>query len=108
MAGGSNILWIIPDGSIVKKGREIVRLNSATIEDLVNAQKILYERAQATRIEAEKIYSAAKISVQEYLEGTYVKELQAAEAAIVIAQENLRQRRRIRCNTPNAWPAKAT
>jgi HlyD family secretion protein len=90
VAGGSNILWIIPDGSIVKKGQEIVRLNSATIEDLVNAQRILFERAQATRIEAEKIYSAAKISVQEYLEGTYVKELQAAEAAIVIAQENLR------------------
>ena len=90
VAGGSNILWIIPDGSLVKKGQEIVRLNSATIEDLVNAQKILYERAQATRIEAEKLYSAAKISVQEYLEGTYVKELQAAEAAIVIAQENLR------------------
>ncbi len=90
VAGGSNILWIIPDGSIAKKGQEIVRLNSATIEDLVNAQKILYERAQATRIEAEKLYSAAKISVQEYLEGTYVKELQAAEAAIVIAQENLR------------------
>jgi HlyD family secretion protein len=90
VAGGSNILWIIPDGSIAKKGQEIVRLNSATIEDLVNAQKILYERAQATRIEAEKLYSAARISVQEYVEGTYVKELQAAEAAIVIAQENLR------------------
>jgi HlyD family secretion protein len=90
VAGGSNILWIIPDGSIAKKGQEIVRLNSATIEDLVNAQKILFERAQATRIEAEKLYSAAKISVQEYLEGTYVKEMQAAEAAIVIAQENLR------------------
>lgn len=90
VAGGSSILWIIPDGSYVKKGDEIVRLNSAPIEDLVNQQKILYEKAQATRIEAEKLYSAAKIAVQEYLEGTYVKELQLIDASITIALENLR------------------
>src|SRR5262245_45287190 len=46
--GGSTILWIVPDGSTVKKGEEIVRLDAATIEDQVNAQKILYEKAQAT------------------------------------------------------------
>jgi RND family efflux transporter MFP subunit len=90
VAGGSNILWIIPDGSVVKKGDEIVRLNSATIEDQVNLQKITYEKAQALRIQAEKEYSTAKISVQEYLEGTYVKELQTIEANITIANENLR------------------
>ncbi|HEY5315130.1 MAG TPA: HlyD family efflux transporter periplasmic adaptor subunit [Pirellulales bacterium] len=90
VAGGSSILWIIPDGSVVKQGDELVRLNSATIEDQVNQQKILYEKAQATRIDAEKMYSAAKLAVQEYIEGTYIKELQTVEGTITIALEGLR------------------
>jgi RND family efflux transporter MFP subunit len=90
VAGGSTILWIIPDGSVVKRGDELVRLNSASIEDLVNQQKILYEKAQATRIDAEKMFSAAKLAVQEYIEGTYIKELQTIEGSITIALEGLR------------------
>lgn len=88
--GGSTILWIIPDGTEVKKGDEIVRLDDSTIEDQVNAQKIIYEKVQATRIQAEKTFSSAEIAVQEYLEGTYVKELQLVDAQITIALENLR------------------
>jgi HlyD family secretion protein len=88
--GGSTILWIIPDGTEVQKGAEIVRLDASTIEDQVNAQKIVYEKVQATRIQAEKTFSSAELAVQEYLEGTYVKELQLVEAQITIALENLR------------------
>jgi HlyD family secretion protein len=90
VAGGSVILWIIADGTMVKKDDELVRLDSSTIEDQVNTQKIVFERAQAARIQAEKEYSAAKIAVQEYIEGTYLKELQLIEAQITIAMENLR------------------
>jgi multidrug resistance efflux pump len=87
--GGSTILWIVPDGSTVKKGDEIVRLDAATIEDQVNTQKIAYEKAQAARIQAEKEHSAAKIAVQEYSEGTYLKELKTLQAAVTVAQENM-------------------
>lgn len=90
VAGGSSILWIVPDGTVVKKGEELVRLDSAAIEDLVNQQKITYEKAVALRVTAEKEYSAAKIAVQEYLEGTFPKDLQLADAQITIALENLR------------------
>src|SRR5262249_29539821 len=40
--------------------------------------------------QAEKTFSSAEIAVQEYLEETYVKELQLVEAQITIAMENLR------------------
>ncbi|HEX4129683.1 MAG TPA: efflux RND transporter periplasmic adaptor subunit [Pirellulales bacterium] len=90
VAGGSTILWIVPDGTVVEKGDIIVKLDSATIEDLINAQRIVFERAVAVRIQAEKEYSAAKIAVQEYIEGTFVKELQTCAAQITIAMENLR------------------
>ncbi|HEX4146011.1 MAG TPA: HlyD family efflux transporter periplasmic adaptor subunit [Pirellulales bacterium] len=90
VAGGSTILWIVPDGTQVNEGDELVRLDSALIAEQVDLQKIAYEKAQALKIEAEKTASAAKIAVQEYSEGTYLQAVQSAEVAITVAQENLR------------------
>ena len=90
VAGGSKILWITPDGTQARQGDELVRLDSSTIEDQANAQKIVFEKAQAAKIQSEKEHSAARIAVQEYEEGTYLKEMQTLEANIKVAMENLR------------------
>lgn len=87
---GSQILWIIPQGTEVKTGDLLVRFNSATIEEEITQQTIIYERANADMIRAETEFAVAGIAVKEYEEGTFVKELQIAEANIKIAQENLR------------------
>ena len=39
VAGGSTILWIVPDGTIIEKGDILVKLDSSTIEDLINSQR---------------------------------------------------------------------
>ena len=91
--GGSTILWIIKDGTQVKKGEELVRLDSSVIEDQVNAQKILFEKAKAAMIDAEKLYESAKIAVQEYKEGVYLQSLQDLEAKAFVAKENLESAR---------------
>lgn len=90
VAGGSTILWIVKDGKLVEKGEELARLDSSQLEDQINQQKINYEKARANLVQAEKDYNVAKIAVQEYLEGTYRKELQELEKQITIAMENLR------------------
>ncbi len=90
VAGGSAILWIVEDGQQVKKGEKLVELDSSALEEQVNQQKIVYEKARAVMIQAEKDFAAAKIAVQEYLEGTFVKALLDAESNITIASENLR------------------
>jgi HlyD family secretion protein len=90
VAGGGMILWIIPDGTEVQQGDELVRLDESTITDQLNAQKILFEKALAAKIQADEDYAAAVISVREYKEGTYNIELQNFEAQITIAMENLR------------------
>ncbi|MEX2288587.1 MAG: HlyD family efflux transporter periplasmic adaptor subunit [Planctomycetaceae bacterium] len=90
VAGGSTILWIIEDGKLVKKGDEIVRLDRSTIEDQLNAQKIVYNKARAAMIQAKEDFEAAEIGVREYAEGMYKKELQILESQITIAMENLR------------------
>ncbi|MGE0759521.1 MAG: HlyD family efflux transporter periplasmic adaptor subunit [Pirellulaceae bacterium] len=90
VAGGSSILWIVPDGKEVKQGEKLVELDAALLDDQINQQKITVEKARSTMVQAEKDYSVAQISVKEYLEGTYLKDLQTMEAQITISMENLR------------------
>lgn len=88
--GGSNILWIIEEGKVVTKGTELVKLDASLIEEQLRTQRIAYERARSTLIQAEEDLAVKTIAVKEYLEGTYLQALQTAEANIVIANENLR------------------
>ena len=90
VAGGSNILWIVNDGSQVAKGDKLIELDSSLLEEQINQQRITCEKARATKIQAEKDFAAATINVSEYLEGTFVKTLQELENQITIALENLR------------------
>ncbi len=88
--GGSTILWIVPDGTEVTEGEKIIELDSATIDEQLEAQKGVYEKALAAKIKATEDAGAAEIAVREYAEGTYVKDLQLAEANITLAMEDLR------------------
>ena len=88
--GGSQILSIVPEGTTVKEGDELVRLDASAIEDQINQQTIAYERANSTFIQAEEEFAVAGIAVREYVEGTVKQELQVIEANIVIAKENLK------------------
>ena len=90
VAGGSTILWIVEDGKIVEEGEEIIRLDTATIDDKLNSQIIVYEKAVATEIQAQEDLEATKISVREYEEGTFIELQKQSEAGIQIALENLR------------------
>ena len=90
VAGGTSILSIVDDGTQVKKGEKIVELDSAALEESINQQRITTEKARATKIQAEKDYAAAKLAVEEYLQGTFVQSVQDQDAKITIAEENLR------------------
>ena len=90
VAGGSSILWIIPDGTYVNEGQKVVELDASALEDQIIAQQNVLETAKASKIQAENDYSVAKISIKEYEEGTFKQELQAAETQETIALENLR------------------
>ena len=90
ITGGSAILSIVEDGDQVKKGDKLVELDASTIEEQINTQRITYEKARATTIQAEKDLAAAKIAVDEYLQGAFVQASLDAENKITIASENLR------------------
>lgn len=90
VAGGSTILWIIKDGTQVREGDELVRLDSSAIEEQITQQTIVVEKAQAARVQAEREFAAAEIAVREYEEGIFIQELNTLEANVVVALENLR------------------
>ncbi|HET6880808.1 MAG TPA: HlyD family efflux transporter periplasmic adaptor subunit [Pirellulales bacterium] len=87
--GPITILEIVPDGSHVKKGDLLVRLDSSSIEDSILTQEIAVAKAEAAKISSEKDFSAAKIAVDEYQQGTFRRELRQAEADIVVARQDL-------------------
>lgn len=87
--GGGTILWIVQDGSQVQAGDELVRLDTAVIENEYTLQNSVTEKARATKIQSEQNLTAAEIAVKEYKQGLYIQAVQTADAAIKIAEQNL-------------------
>jgi multidrug efflux pump subunit AcrA (membrane-fusion protein) len=85
----TTILWIVPDGRQVKKGDELVKLDSSSIEESIGQQEITLADANAAKIGAEEDWSAATIAVEEYKEGIYKQELKKLKADISQAQQDL-------------------
>ncbi len=57
----STILSIVPEGTLVKKGDLLVRLDSSALEDQLNQQKIVVANSEADVIQAEAALSALKL-----------------------------------------------
>jgi multidrug efflux pump subunit AcrA (membrane-fusion protein) len=87
--GPIRILELVPDGSPVKQGDTLAKLDSSTIEDDILAQEIVMAKAEAAKIKAEKDLSAAEIALEEYLEGTFVQELHKLEIDLTVARQNV-------------------
>jgi HlyD family secretion protein len=88
--GTNTVLWVIEAGTEVKPGDELVKLDTSTIEDNINQQKILYQRALATHTQAETDVAVAKIAITEYLEGAYPSQLKTLQKDLAIAESHLR------------------
>lgn len=88
--GSTSILWIIPDGTEVRAGDKLVQLDASTIENQITSQRITLAKARSAVTDAETAVRTAEISITEYLEGTFAKEMEKAEGNIKIAMQNLR------------------
>ncbi|HQU46138.1 MAG TPA: HlyD family efflux transporter periplasmic adaptor subunit, partial [Pirellulales bacterium] len=87
--GPITILEIVADGSHVKEGQQLVRLDSSSLEDAVLAQEIVKAKALAAKITSEKDFAAAKIAVDEYEQGTFPQEMEEYDADITVARQDL-------------------
>ncbi|MDH3718441.1 MAG: HlyD family efflux transporter periplasmic adaptor subunit [Planctomycetota bacterium] len=90
-AAGTTILEIVPEGTHVREGDFLVRLDSSSLELERNAQQIVVHSSEAAMIQARNAHDTAKIAKTEYLEGTLKQEELTIQGEIFVAQENLRR-----------------
>jgi len=117
--GRTTIVWLVPDGSMVKKGDLLVELDASTLKDRIIDQDIQVQRAEAAYISAKEnlavIENQAKSDIelaqlnlkfarqdlQQYIEGIYPKEVNELQARIRLAEEDLK-----RAEDVNDWSKK--
>jgi len=62
--GTSTVVWVIEEGTLVQEGEELVRLDSADLEEKLRTQEMAYKTAKAAFEKADKAYLIAKSNRQ--------------------------------------------
>jgi multidrug efflux pump subunit AcrA (membrane-fusion protein) len=88
---GTMILELIEEGTYVKPGDILCKLDSSSLEQEMVQQQIICNTSEAAVIQAQNNYDTAVIAKEEYLNGTYVENEQGIEGNIFVAEENLRR-----------------
>jgi HlyD family secretion protein len=88
---GTMILELIEEGTYVKPGDILCKLDSSSLEQEMVQQQIICNTSEAAVIQAQNNYDTAVIAKEEYLNGTYVENEQGIEGSIFVAEENLRR-----------------
>src|SRR5262245_53666782 len=88
---GTQIIWIYKEGEFVEQGEKIIELDPSGLKQQEIEQQIAYENARQLLITDKNTLEAATIAVDEYLHGTYPKELELVDAEITVAKENARR-----------------
>ncbi len=109
LEGESQVLYLIPEGTDVKKGDLVAELDASKLIDRKVEQVISSEAAVASLVNAEQEFSIqqsqnksdiakaeqqllfAKIDLEKYIEGDWPQQLQKADEAIELAKEELTQ-----------------
>lgn len=88
--GESTVTWVIPEGSVVKPGDELVRLDTKIIEETVSLGKTDTNIAKAALARSKADLAKAEIAVDAYLKGRYRSQMKSLEMQLAIAKRNLR------------------
>ncbi|MEL6108615.1 MAG: efflux RND transporter periplasmic adaptor subunit [Planctomycetota bacterium] len=90
-SSGISILWVVDEGTPVKKGDKLVELDSSQMEQTLNEDKIRVIAAEANVTTAKAAVEQAKIAREEYLEGVFKTEERAILSEKAIAEQELRK-----------------
>jgi HlyD family secretion protein len=87
--GSSVILTLLPEGTPVKTGDVLARLDASTYDEMYRQQAITVEQAKASHLQAELNLEIARLAVREYRDGTVHETLKGMEGAIALARSDL-------------------
>jgi HlyD family secretion protein len=87
--GFSTVTWVVPGGTVVKAGDELVRLDTKVIEETVSLTKTNAFIATATLERTKANVARAEIAIDAYTEGRYRSQLKRLEKDLEVAKRNL-------------------
>ena len=88
---GITILEVVDEGTRVKRGDILLKLDSSALDRELVQQQIVCNTSQALMVQAQNSFEAAKIALKEYVEGTFYQEEQKLQSNVFIAEENVRR-----------------
>ena len=89
--GGSTILEIVPEGTYVKPGDILAKLDHSALDTDRTQQEITCNTSEAAKITAGTDYTNAELALLEYKDGKYRQEQEQINSKISVAEENLRR-----------------
>jgi HlyD family secretion protein len=91
--GSSMILFLVPDGSNVKQGDILCRLDSSQYEELVRQQHLTVEQARSSKRMAELNVQVAEVGLREYEDGICKQEEQNFRSQLALAESDVQRAR---------------
>ncbi|MDA1229513.1 MAG: hypothetical protein O2856_01940, partial [Planctomycetota bacterium] len=93
--GFNTVTYVVPTGTVVEAGQELVRLDTKVIEEQHSLTKTNTFIAQATLAQTEANLATAKIAIDAYEQGRFRSQLQALEKELSAHMRNLRTARKM-------------
>lgn len=91
--GRNAVLWIVDSGSFVRKGDELVRLDSLFIQEQVDERTKYSNWSQSAADHSAARLARAKLAVDEYDQGRFRTEVMSLEKDIAVAKSALQNAR---------------
>ena len=88
--GWNTVLWIVDSGTFVYEGQELIRLDSALIQEQIDERTKYANWSQSAADRSEAQVKSSTLAVSEYEQGRYLAEEMTLEKELVIAEAALR------------------
>jgi HlyD family secretion protein len=90
VGGASTIIDIIPDGTMVKKGDVLCRLDASEYEDVAQAQTLRVLQHQAEMVQTDLALQSAEIALREYRDGRLPQDILGMMGRIALAESEMK------------------
>lgn len=87
--GQNTIIWVIPSGSVVEAGDELLRLDTLTIEDFIAERSKYANWSQSGADSWNATANRSKLAIDEYKDGRFKSQLMNMEKNLAIAEQSL-------------------